>query len=237
MHVSRLFRNFAPDFPNYDDMNNEETKKKGSWGGAREGAGRKGRGGKHVSFRAPKEFTDVIDVQENKSEFIKQCFEIGLAQKQMRDSLPDYSENVVELKPIKIGVYEVKAAAGSPLPVGDVVFEQGDLTDYLCNHADACYLVTIEGDSMIYVGIHPGDKVVVDPSHKEPTKEDIALCQLNGELAIKFVEKHGDEIWMVSANPKYDPIVVTEKDSFDILGIVSNAVRTRPKRSDMNTYL
>ncbi len=51
-----------------------ETKETKSWGGAREGAGRKKKCAKRMFFSASQETLDILDALEgNKSDFINEC--------------------------------------------------------------------------------------------------------------------------------------------------------------------
>lgn len=218
-------------------MVKNEDKQKGSWGGKRAGAGRKNIGSRSMSVTMNGEMAKLVEAQENRSQFIKECFELGYAQKKFRESLQDVEDKVIELPSVSLKAFNVEAAAGLPKDVGDVTFDVVDITSFLCKHTDACFIVNVKGDSMIYAGILPGDKIVVDPSVKVPSPDDAALCLRNGELAVKFVEKHGDEIWLVSANPKYEPIIVTESDQFMVLGVVSSCLTQRPKRQNMDLFL
>ncbi len=51
-----------------------ETKETKSWGGARDGAGRKRKYVRNVFFGATREVADILDrLEENRSEFINRC--------------------------------------------------------------------------------------------------------------------------------------------------------------------
>lgn len=68
------------------------------------------------------------------------------------------------------------------------------------------YFLTVRGNSMVGVGIYPGDKVAVRPSEECPDGE-IAVVLLPGEqtATLKRVYRHGPEIELVSENPEYPP--------------------------------
>ncbi|MBE6305773.1 MAG: hypothetical protein E7082_07685 [Bacteroidales bacterium] len=51
----------------------DNSTKKGSRGGKREGAGRPSTDSKLYTFRAPKGMAEYIDAQDNKTDFIKNC--------------------------------------------------------------------------------------------------------------------------------------------------------------------
>lgn len=68
------------------------------------------------------------------------------------------------------------------------------------------YLLRVQGESMIGLGIYPGDTIAVRPSD---TCEDgeIAVVLLPGEdtATLKRIYRHGPEIELVSENPEYPP--------------------------------
>ena len=51
-----------------------EKREKGTWGGSREGAGRKRKGVHYYGFRATQEVHDILkEVEGSKADFINQC--------------------------------------------------------------------------------------------------------------------------------------------------------------------
>lgn len=55
-------------------MEENESQKSKTWGGAREGAGRKRKCAKRMFFSASQEVLDILDALEgNKSDFINEC--------------------------------------------------------------------------------------------------------------------------------------------------------------------
>ena len=57
----------------------DNSTKKGSRGGKREGAGRPSTDSKLYTFRAPKGMAEYIDAQENKTDFIKNSIAKSIA--------------------------------------------------------------------------------------------------------------------------------------------------------------
>jgi len=88
----------------------------------------------------------------------------------------------------------------------------------------ADFAVTISGDSMEPV-FHDHDMVYV---HEQETLNDgeIGIFSLNDNAYIKKLQNDGDGTFLISLNPKYEPIPVhLDRDSFHIFGKVCRATR------------
>lgn len=81
------------------------------------------------------------------------------------------------------------------------------------------FALRVHGDSMINAGIQDGSILVV---HKQETAEngEVVVAMLNGEQTVKRLKILGETTFLWPENPAYDPIPVTAKDSFIILGRV-----------------
>src|SRR5690554_452761 len=87
---------------------------------------------------------------------------------------------------LRIPLFASKVPAGFPSPAEEHVEARLDPTEYLVEQADATFFVTIQGQSMIDVGLMPGDKVVVDRS-RTPAVGNIVLAVVDGEFTIKIL--------------------------------------------------
>jgi len=65
-------------------------------------------------------------------------------------------------EPIRLPLYSTKVAAGLPSPADDHVENTLDISEFMIDRKDSTFFITIKGESMIDVGLMPGDKVVVD---------------------------------------------------------------------------
>ncbi len=200
----------------------QKTEKKHSGrGGRREGAGRPGTDSKLYTFRAPGTMAKVIDAQENKTEFFKDCIskyireEVGL--RQLGDV---YKPN--EVKDMSLPFFDIGLVAGFPIPLdNDEKAQNIELLKMLCPNPDSSYLIRVKGRSMIDANIHDGDIVIVDKSNRNPTENEVAVCEFNGEYTLKRFVRRGDEGWLVPANPEFPEIKVTPDDDFSIWGTVT----------------
>lgn len=129
------------------------------------------------------------------------------------------------IKPIPL--FSTKVRAGFPSPADDHVEQRLDVSEYLIDQVDATFFVTIQGQSMIDVGLMPGDKVVVDKS-KSAVIGDIILAVVDSEFTIKTLSRSKDgRIRLLPANSSgaYKPIEITESTQFDVWGVVTGSFR------------
>lgn len=206
----------------------EETKTVGR-GGRRPGAGRPRNDSRLYTFRAGGEVADYIDCQENKTHFL-----IGCVREHMEGEEPDFSRigkvyPASDIVPLVLPSFGVKVRAGFPIPLdNDEKAQKINVLRMLCPYPEASYLIRVEGDSMIDSDIHSGDVLVVDKSNRNPSEDEVAMCELNGEYTVKFVRTHDGHHWLVPANPDYPEILISEDDDFNVWGVVSFVIH-RPR--------
>ncbi|MBE7004358.1 MAG: transcriptional repressor LexA [Ruminococcaceae bacterium] len=134
---------------------------------------------------------------------------------------PAPAEDVEERPEVSPGKVPIvgNVAAGSP------ILAQECIEDYLTfdtgGRADEYFALRVRGESMLGVGILPGDLVVV---HRQQTARngEIVVALLGDEATVKTFSRRDGHIWLLPANPDYQPIDGTE---CSILGKVSAVVR------------
>ena len=110
-------------------------------------------------------------------------------------------------------------AAGNP------ILAQECIEDYLTfdtgGHDDEYFALRVRGESMLGVGILPDDLVVV---HRQNLAQNgqIVVALLGDEATVKTLKRKGSEVWLMPANPDYQPIDGRE---CTILGRVVAVVR------------
>ena len=110
-------------------------------------------------------------------------------------------------------------AAGSP------ILAQECIEDYLTfdtgGHDDEYFALRVRGESMLGVGILPDDLVVV---HRQSIAQNgqIVVALIGDEATVKTLKRKGSEVWLLPANPDYQPIDGREGT---ILGRVVAVVR------------
>ena len=191
-------------------------------GGKREGAGRPRNDSKLYTFRASGEIAQIIDAQENKTDFIRNCILDSAAKLEPDFSSIGQAYPVGKVVDLNLPFFDIEVVAGFPIPLdNDEKAQDVKLLQMLCPNHESCYLIRVDGYSMIDAGIDSGDIVIVDKSNRNPGSNEVAMCELNGEYTIKRFEKRGKEGWLIPANPDFPEIKVTEDDDFQIWGIVT----------------
>lgn len=190
-------------------------------GGSREGAGRRVGTGK---FREP---TSVVRIPTSQEPVIKD-FLAAYQKKRLNtdlDAVSDFELPSLHHVQVSLPLYSSKVTAGFPSPAEEHVEKRLDPNDFLIDQEEATFFVTIQGYSMMDVGLLPGDKAVVDRS-KTANIGDIVLAVINGEFTIKTLAKNksGQPILM-PANKDFKPIEINEEMQFEIWGVVTGSFR------------
>ncbi|MBS0497127.1 MAG: translesion error-prone DNA polymerase V autoproteolytic subunit [Proteobacteria bacterium] len=196
-------------------------------GGKRENAGRPRGQGK---FGEP---TVTMRIPESQTATIKDFLE-ALQRKRANAAGDSVVSEVDEFllpeisdQPTLLPLFATKVAAGFPSPADDHVEKRLDVSEFLIDHAASTFFVTIKGDSMIDVGLLPGDKVVVDRS-KTPVIGDIVLAVVDREFTIKILDHGANKMpRLIPANSTgaYKPIYIRPDTQFEIFGVVIGSFR------------
>lgn len=196
--------------------------KKENRGGRRPGAGRPRTDSKIYSFRAPGYMARHIDSLENKTDFIKDCIDLGM--KAQADASHALGEMVPasRVKEMALPYFDISVVAGFPVPLdNDEKSQDIDMLRLLCPHPESSYLIRVNGNSMIDAGVMSGDIVIVDKSNRHPSAKEIAVCELNGEYTLKHFVEEGGSGWLIPANPDFPRIQISSEDSFSVWGTVT----------------
>jgi repressor LexA len=86
------------------------------------------------------------------------------------------------------------------------------------------FALRVRGDSMINAGIFEGDVVIVSPNQKGKNG-DIIVAMLDDEVTVKRLDMKNNEIKLLPENEDYQPIQITDKSRFSIIGKVKGVVR------------
>lgn len=143
------------------------------------------------------------------------------------DAITEFELPALYASSVRLPLYSSKVSAGFPSPAEEHVEKRLDTNDYLIDQKDATFFVTIQGFSMMDVGLLPGDKAVVDRS-KTPVIGNIIVAVLNGEFTIKTLGRHKDgSPLLIPANSTgaFKPIKITEEMGFEIWGVVTGSFR------------
>jgi repressor LexA len=117
-----------------------------------------------------------------------------------------------------------KIAAGTPIEAVRDDIATIDVPPSLIGSGDH-YALTVEGDSMIKIGIHDGDTVIIKAAQ---TAEDgaVVVALIDGEeVTLKRLKREKDKIILISENDSYAPRVLDAK-RVQIQGKLASLIRT-----------
>ncbi|HJI60228.1 MAG TPA: DNA polymerase V subunit UmuD [Succinivibrionaceae bacterium] len=114
-------------------------------------------------------------------------------------------------------------AAGFPLPNSGQIDTTLDVNSYLLDHPQATVVFTVHGESMIEVGILPGDMVLVD-TMKDVQDKDIVVASIDNEYTLKEFRK-GPPLQLLPKNKNYQPIKLEEGMEVKLLDPVVSVIR------------
>jgi repressor LexA len=117
-----------------------------------------------------------------------------------------------------------RVAAGQPI-LAEASYDGSLETGQMFGTPDGLFALRVRGDSMIEAGILEGDYVIVRHQDRASAGE-IVVALLGDEATVKHYHPRGDRIELVAANPNYEPIIVSDRADFRILGIVKGVIRT-----------
>ena len=110
-------------------------------------------------------------------------------------------------------------AAGSPILAEECVEDY--LTFDTGSRSGEFFALRVRGESMLGVGILPDDLVVVR-RQQTANNGEIVVALIGDEATVKTFKKQNGEIWLLPANPDYQPIDGRE---CEVLGKVVAVVR------------
>lgn len=190
-------------------------------------------GGRKSGTGIYKEETSVIRVPNSQKPVITSFLE-AYAKKQRisqlknnLDSVEEFSQLSQEIENISLPLFDSKVPAGVPSPADDHIDSRMDLNQYLINKADKTFFVTIQGESMIEVGLMPGDKAIVEKG-KVAVVGDIVLAMIDGEFTVKTLAKQSDglpKLLPENSSGRYSPILISKQMQFEIWGVVTGSFR------------
>lgn len=112
-------------------------------------------------------------------------------------------------------------AAGAPIPAIEQD-EKLDLTELFCT--SDLFALRVRGKSMIDHHIQDGDIVVIRTQESAQNGEKV-VAMIDGEVTLKTLQRRRDQIHLVPANDKMEPIIVTPDSDIRILGVLNGVIR------------
>lgn len=120
------------------------------------------------------------------------------------------------------------AHAGFPSPAADYVEDALDLHELMVSNPPATFYVRVRGHSLVDLGIHDKDVLVVDRS-LDALVGRIVVAIVDGSLFVKVLRMHQGRLALMSANAaegdRYRPIYLDSVQDHAIWGVVTGVVR------------
>ncbi len=188
-------------------------------GGKRPGSGRK------AKFGEP---TTLMRVPESAKATVIE-FLTGLTeQRKIETSWPSHLVPIKQADnptAFKVPLFGHTIRAGFPSPADDYVADTLDLNEHLMPRKEASFLLRAKGESMLGVGIHDGDILVVDRS-LNATDGRVVIATLDGQFTVKTLEKKRGKIRLLPANPSFEPIEIKDEQELQIWGVVTRVIHS-----------
>jgi repressor LexA len=112
--------------------------------------------------------------------------------------------------------------AGWPSPAEEELVDTIGLEEWLIKNRESTFMLKVSGDSMIDAGIRPGDMLLVERG-RTPKNGDVVVAEVDTQWTLKYFEKHGNQVVLMPANKKYNPII--PKDELNIAAVVTAVIR------------
>lgn len=117
-----------------------------------------------------------------------------------------------------------QVAAGSPILAQEHVEEHYQVDPHLFK-PNADYLLRVQGDSMIEIGIMDGDLLAV---HKAQTalNGQVVVARVEDDVTVKRYQQKGSKVTLIAENKDFSPIEVDLKSTpFAIEGLAVGVIR------------
>ena len=133
-------------------------------------------------------------------------------------SLDDQSNEAVGLPVVG------RVAAGVPIDSVSHIEKMVPIQSKLFSTAPD-FLLRVQGESMIDVGIFDGDLLAVRKSNTAKHGE-IVVARIDGEVTVKRLDKSDKGIRLLAENQLFEPIVIQPESEFFIEGLAVGVIRT-----------
>lgn len=125
-------------------------------------------------------------------------------------------------------------SCGFPSPAVDHMEVSLSISDFFTSNPSATFFGRAVGSSLEGIGIYENDILVIDRSLK-PKNADIIVLAYEGGFTAKKVEKLGSDVFLISENPKYPPMKVTDPDNLIVWGVVCKIIKD-PRPAKATSY-
>jgi SOS-response transcriptional repressor LexA len=125
----------------------------------------------------------------------------------------------------KVPLFRSAVPAGFASPASNEIEEYLDMPASWAQGKKNIYALKVNGDSMIEIGIMPGDILLVE-ARGTARNSQVVVANINGEVTVKTLSIKSDgAISLMPENQRYPPLTITPEMDFRIQGVVLAAVR------------
>ena len=142
-------------------------------------------------------------------------------------SLPPQQPVPVSHVPVMVQLLQNQVQAGFPSPAEDLGAERINLAELLQTDRQDTFFMRASGQSMVNVGIHDQDILVIRRS-KRPRHGHIVVATVDGEFTVKQLYKKAGRIKLQAANPTFPDIIPKDGQSIDVWGVVTSTIKIFP---------
>jgi DNA polymerase V len=122
-------------------------------------------------------------------------------------------------------IMDIPVACGFPSPAADSKENSLDFNELLLKHKSSTYCLRASGRSLENSGIQDGDILIVDKS-LSPRNNDLVVAEYQGGFTAKRLKIQGNHIFLHPECDDFEDIIISEKDSFSLFGVITGVVRT-----------
>ena len=130
----------------------------------------------------------------------------------------------LESSDTRLPLYDFRLPCGFPSPAQDHLERQVSLDELVDLRAPHTYVIQVSGDSMTGAGIFAGDLVIVDRA-RPARVGDIVVAVRDREPTLKRLGRRGSHFVLLAENPAYAPLVIGERDDFEVWGVATHSLR------------
>jgi repressor LexA len=117
-----------------------------------------------------------------------------------------------------------RVAAGEPILAEQHIEERYQIDGNLF-HPSADYLLRVQGDSMINIGILDGDLLAVH-STSSVQNGQVIVARVEDDVTVKRFKREGNVVYLIAENDDFEPIKVDlTQQAFHVEGIAVGVIR------------
>lgn len=123
---------------------------------------------------------------------------------------------------VQLPLFASRVRLGFPSAADDFIDRALDLNEYLITRPSSTFFARAEGDSLMGIGIHHGDLLIIDRT-AERLHRSVVVAAIDGELTCKVLDLKNHQL--LSANRKYPPINISGEEALLIEGVVTHSIK------------